>query len=236
VEMADKYNIKGGQAGAVGDSAVASFFEIYNLVALSGGSVAILALLRESKKLLETALTARSRRQITIKADGVTVELKGSNDVEDALRVFEQIAAKREGSRKASERQKLPDPSESKKLLEAALGGKDTLSHIFITADGDADMVAAQPGSSVALDLEALAKELGVIRKAMRREAQTPAHDLALAKIAAAESAAMKSDIVAAFRNLRAAGPWALEVATTVGAEIAAQSIMQALQKTVHKS
>jgi hypothetical protein len=169
--VADKYeNVGGvggvGAAGSISDSVI----QIYNLLGLSGGSVAILALLRESKRLVETALSARSRRQITIKADGVTVELKGSNDVEDALRVFEQVASKREGSRKAPvNKQSKVDLSKGKKLLEAALGDKDALPHLMITADSDAGIGMAERQTVVSdglvIEFNTLAKELGYCGK-----------------------------------------------------------------------
>jgi hypothetical protein len=80
-----------------------------------------------------------------------------------------------------------------------------------------------------ALDLRSLASELSLLRQAMRKEASTPEQDIAIASVAQAETAAAsekKSDV---FRHLKDAGQWALDVAQTIGVEIAVAAVKASL-------
>jgi hypothetical protein len=49
-------------------------------------SAPAIAALREGKKLLEAILTGRSRPEITIKADGLSVQIKGSSNIDEPIR------------------------------------------------------------------------------------------------------------------------------------------------------
>lgn len=86
-----------------------------------------------------------------------------------------------------------------------------------------------QINSSLELDLGALAKDLELLRVAMRRQAETPDNDLALAEVGQALVAAKKDDRTAALFHLHKAGQWALGVATTIGAPVAISAIKSAL-------
>lgn len=79
------------------------------------------------------------------------------------------------------------------------------------------------------IDLESLATELTTLRAAIREKGDSVEHDLALAEIAKAETAARSQDGPAALKHLRAAGKWTLEIATEIGAHVAAAAIGVAL-------
>jgi hypothetical protein len=79
------------------------------------------------------------------------------------------------------------------------------------------------------IDLGALARELASLRSAMRNEATTAEHDVAIGAVAAAEVAANKGDGPAALVKLREAGKWALQVATAIGVAVAAAALKTAL-------
>jgi hypothetical protein len=81
-----------------------------------------------------------------------------------------------------------------------------------------------QTGSNI--DLASLGHELGKMRTEMRRTAEgDPEQDLALAEIARAEISAKSNDGPAALEHLRKAGAWALDVAKSIGAEVAVAAI-----------
>jgi len=76
------------------------------------------------------------------------------------------------------------------------------------------------------IDLASLARELGQMRTEMRRTAKGDTEqDLALAEIARAEMSANSNDGPAALEHLRRAGTWALDVAKSIGAEVAIAAI-----------
>lgn len=79
------------------------------------------------------------------------------------------------------------------------------------------------------LDLPSLTAELAALRKSMRTQATEVEHDLAVASIGAAENAAKRQDGVGALEHLKSAGKWALEVATKIGAPVAAKAIQTAI-------
>ena len=80
-------------------------------------------------------------------------------------------------------------------------------------------------------DPAALASDLALLRSHLRANASEREHDLALAILADAERAAEDGDVegavqrLSALRRLRAAGPWALGAATSIGAGVAAAAI-----------
>ena len=83
--------------------------------------------------------------------------------------------------------------------------------------------------SSEQIDLQALAEELGNLRAALRSEAKTPDDDQIVADIGQAELAAKNGNGPDALRHLRNAGKWALGVATSIGAAVAAAAIKSAI-------
>jgi hypothetical protein len=78
-------------------------------------------------------------------------------------------------------------------------------------------------------DLVALGAELERLRAALRESATTPDEDVAVAEIALAGKAVKDGDRAAAETHLRKAGRWALNVATTIGAALAAAALKSAL-------
>jgi hypothetical protein len=79
--------------------------------------------------------------------------------------------------------------------------------------------------SATNLDLSKLADELAVLRATMRTEAHSAEEDAALGAVAEAETAARAGDRTRALERLKAAGKWALDVATKVGVEIATTAL-----------
>jgi hypothetical protein len=83
--------------------------------------------------------------------------------------------------------------------------------------------------SQAGVDLAALSSELATLRKAMRREAEDPCHDRAVADVGAAEEAARKADGPSVLRHLKSAGNWALDVATKIGVGLASDLIKKSI-------
>jgi len=79
------------------------------------------------------------------------------------------------------------------------------------------------------IDLTMLTVELGKLRVAMRKLAADLEEDLAVAEVGQAEKSASSNDGPSAIEHLRAAGRWALDVAESTGAEMAANAIRAAL-------
>jgi hypothetical protein len=79
------------------------------------------------------------------------------------------------------------------------------------------------------VDLQQLAGDLARLRIAMRAEATSAEHDVAVGQIAAAESAASKGNGATAMEHLRSAGQWAFEVATNIGTGVATAALKLAL-------
>jgi hypothetical protein len=78
-----------------------------DVITFSGGSVMAITALREGKRLLEAMLTSRSRREITIRADGLSVQIKGSHDIDEAIRAFEKVAAEKKRHLKTARERRL---------------------------------------------------------------------------------------------------------------------------------
>lgn len=79
------------------------------------------------------------------------------------------------------------------------------------------------------LDLGALVQDLDTLREAMKNEATDPNHDLAIAEIVQARSAAEEGDGPTALQRLASAGKWAFEVATKIGTTVAAAALKTSL-------
>ncbi|MER6471076.1 hypothetical protein [Streptomyces collinus] len=89
-----------------------------------------------------------------------------------------------------------------------------------------AQVWASQSGS---IDLPALASELELLRAAMRREAITPDHDLAVGYVAQAQVEAEGGNGPGALEFLKKAGQWALGLAKQIGVHVAALAISHAI-------
>ena len=80
------------------------------------------------------------------------------------------------------------------------------------------------------IELPALASELALLRAELRKLATDVEHDQAVASIGSAEVAAKKNDGENTFKYLKAAGKWALETATKIGAQVAVKAIESAIK------
>ena len=81
-----------------------------------------------------------------------------------------------------------------------------------------------------AIDLANLSEQLGQVRAEMRRVSEgDPEQDLCMAEVARAEISAKSSDGPSVMRYLGKAGLWALDVAKSIGTEIAAAAIKAAM-------
>ncbi len=81
------------------------------------------------------------------------------------------------------------------------------------------------------VDLGELASELATLRAELRRSASSVEEDQAVASIGSAENAAKQKDGPSALKYLKAAGQWALDVATKIGTTVAAKAIENAILK-----
>ncbi len=84
-----------------------------------------------------------------------------------------------------------------------------------------------QGGSDI--DLASLKDDLVKLRAAMREQATDVEHDISVAEIESAEKYASASDGPTALEHLAKAGRWALNIASAIGATVAAAAIKTAL-------
>jgi hypothetical protein len=84
-----------------------------------------------------------------------------------------------------------------------------------------------QVGSEI--QLEALATELSQLRSRLKEEATEPEHDIAVGSVALAESAAKEGNGPKTLEHLAGATRWALDVASNIGARVAAAAIRSSL-------
>jgi len=77
------------------------------------------------------------------------------------------------------------------------------------------------------MDMAALASELETLRQALKKEAATEEHDLAVVDIGTAKRAAEAKDSRKLAESLKSAGKWALDVATKLGVSLATEAIKQ---------
>lgn len=83
--------------------------------------------------------------------------------------------------------------------------------------------------SQGSIDLNALATELGALRRLMRQEATGPSHDVAIGEVAAAQTAAAEGKGAKALEHLRSGGRWAFDVSTKIGVGVATAALKTAL-------
>lgn len=93
------------------------------------------------------------------------------------------------------------------------------------------DMTFQQIGGNIerSMDLSALAGELETLRLAMKSEATEPEHDAAVGEVAKAGQAAKAKDSSKIAESLKAAGKWALDIATKIGTSLASEAPKESL-------
>jgi hypothetical protein len=78
-------------------------------------------------------------------------------------------------------------------------------------------------------DIARLIEELSQLRRSMNQEAKTADESIATSEVAKAEKSLNDNDLPSALKHLKAAGNWALDIATKVGVPIAVEFIKRAL-------
>jgi hypothetical protein len=79
------------------------------------------------------------------------------------------------------------------------------------------------------IDLRTLSSELAQLRAEMRKNANEPEEDEAVSAVGKAEKAAAARDRTGTLQNLKAAGRWALDVATKLGVSVASKALEHSL-------
>lgn len=94
------------------------------------------------------------------------------------------------------------------------------------------EVIVNQPPAQAghALDPQVLTAQLAELRRMMRAESVDAAHDVSVGHVAAAEAAVSAGQHARALEHLKAAGKWALDVATKIGTAVAADAIKNALK------
>lgn len=106
------------------------------------------------------------------------------------------------------------------------VGSNSSVSHTNISQAQEGQ--AHQP----AIDLEQLANELATLRREMRTLAGSTndlEHDRTIAKVAEAEASSRLGNFETTKSHLKAAGNWALEIASKIGTSVAEKAIAAAL-------
>lgn len=84
-------------------------------------------------------------------------------------------------------------------------------------------------GEQYNVDIGVLAGELRILRAEMRKNADDTEHDAAVVAVGQALAAAENGESDGIMKHLRSAGAWALGLATSIGATVAAAAIKSAL-------
>src|ERR1700722_5108669 len=79
------------------------------------------------------------------------------------------------------------------------------------------------------VDLSALAPQLGLLKQAMKAEAEGTSQFKAAPRIFAAVARAQQANRPTPIARLKAAGNWAFETATKIGVSVAAEALKNAL-------
>jgi len=114
---------------------------------------------------------------------------------------------------------------------EVVMGDKyEARGHAQVGAMGKGARVArvtfdGSQGVITKVDLAQLVSELQALRTAMRTQASTTEEDQAIVEVGQAISAAEKGDTSMLLKHLKSAGNWAMSLATSIGAELAAAAI-----------
>ncbi len=112
------------------------------------------------------------------------------------------------------------------------IGSVNMNNSVFIGGDNSGEVTVNANESKARIDLAKLADELTQLRGEMRKEAQTDEHDMALGEVAKAEKAARANNQNVTLQHLKAAGQWALDVATKIGVPVAIE-VLKAVLKPV---
>jgi hypothetical protein len=105
----------------------------------------------------------------------------------------------------------------------AQIGAMGKRAKVTTVTFGDAQ------GQMTEVDLDSLLAELKSLRAAMRSQASTTEDDQAVVSIGQAIAAGEEGDSSTLFAYLKSAGKWALDLATSIGAELAAGVIKSVL-------
>ena len=92
------------------------------------------------------------------------------------------------------------------------------------------DVLQVAVSDDVSIDFERLAEELSRLRSAMKSEATTPDHDIAVSEVAKAEKAANAKDGKGVMGAIKAAGKWSLAMADKLGTTALQELIKQAMK------
>jgi len=110
----------------------------------------------------------------------------------------------------------------SEEIKYSISGGQQGAVGDNATAHNFTQTQAAQ-SSTAPVDLAVLASQLQQLAVAAQERATDPEHQMAIGAIQAAKSAAEKGDESKAISFLKTAGKWALDIATDIGAKVAAE-------------
>lgn len=103
--------------------------------------------------------------------------------------------------------------------VSIASGTKSKIKNMIINSGDNKDEV----------NLNELAQELEILRLKLKEEAKTSENDIVIGHIAEAESYARKEDRTKAYKSLKKAGGWALDVAKDIGVPIATKVLEKLL-------
>ena len=93
---------------------------------------------------------------------------------------------------------------------------------------GDIIHTSSSPNRNT-MDFVKLTEELTQLRKAMKEVNVEDDHDISIGEVRKAEQASQNQDLPSVLAHLKAAGIWALEIATKIGVSVAADAIKQAI-------
>lgn len=113
--------------------------------------------------------------------------------------------------------------------IGAKFGDNAQVSHSNFQGEGEQIVVQSSVQELLSGNQEALAQELRNLREKLKSDAQNSEEDRAVLEIGQARESLMKGDHQGTLSHLRAAGNWALNVATSIGAQLAAAAIKAAL-------
>lgn len=97
-----------------------------------------------------------------------------------------------------------------------AMGNKATVTTVTFSESS---------GHETEVDLASLIEDLQALRAEMRGQASTTEEDQAIVAVGQAISAAEQGDTSSLFAHLKSAGKWAFDLATAIGAELAAGAL-----------
>ncbi len=69
-----------------------SFADAATTISFSGGILVALKFLREARSSLDAYLQAKAKRKVVIKANGISIEVHGSDDIDRAILAYSQLS------------------------------------------------------------------------------------------------------------------------------------------------